>query len=270
MVTDIRKLKEKVTPEQAQKWLETMPPNRLARERRVRSIVRAINQGDWRLNGETIVLDQDDNLLDGQHRLLGIVRSKRTIEMVVITGVERSAFPTMDTGASRTFSDVLKIAGHSKCNVLAAAIRWHWRYINSGEQLANEQTTANELLRHMEDHPRLEQWCKTVTRGRQLGLNKGSVAAVLYEVAERNDHDSSNDFFGLVIRGAGDEDHPAAVMHRRMINALAIHSRAGRPSMDVICAVYIKCFNAWAEHRTMKSAHWRAGEPFPVVYQEEE
>lgn len=270
MVTDIKKLKEKVTPEQAQKWLETMPPNRTVRERRVRSLVRAIQQDDWKLNGETIVLDQDGNLLDGQHRLLAVVRSKRALEMVVVTGVQRAAFATMDTGASRMFGDVLKIEGYRKSNVLAAAVRWHWRYVNRGEQLANEQTTSNELLRHMETHPRMEQWCKKAASGKHLGLNKGAMAAVLYEIAEHNDLDASQEFFALVLRGAEDEHHPAAVMHKRMINAIAMHSRAGRPSMDVICAVYIKCFNAWAEHRMIKSAHWRAGEPFPTVYEEDD
>lgn len=87
--------------------------------------------GNWTLNGESIVFDEDGNLMNGQHRLWAVVRSKQTVMMMVITGVpvmggESGSVKTMDTldiGRSRNFAMQMRIEGKHNCNQMAAMVR---------------------------------------------------------------------------------------------------------------------------------------------------
>ena len=58
-----------ITPEMAQRYLERNTHNRRLSERSVRELVTAIKNDEWQVNGEAIKVDEEGNLIDGQHRL---------------------------------------------------------------------------------------------------------------------------------------------------------------------------------------------------------
>lgn len=65
-----------VTPEMAAAWLECNTHNRTMNERSVATYAGAMARGEWRENGETITFSRPPRvLLDGQKRLLAVVRS---------------------------------------------------------------------------------------------------------------------------------------------------------------------------------------------------
>lgn len=67
--------------------------------------------GRWVLNGETICFDSNGVLRDGHHRLLAIIESGVTIEVLVVRGVDPAAWYTYDQGKSRSGGDIFQIAG---------------------------------------------------------------------------------------------------------------------------------------------------------------
>ena len=89
-----------ITPEQASEWLEQNTHNRKLRTHQVAAMVRDIQAGNWKWNGDSIKFAKDGTLLDGQHRLHAIVESGQPIEMLVIEGLDKDTQATMDTAQS--------------------------------------------------------------------------------------------------------------------------------------------------------------------------
>ena len=73
------------------------------------------------MNGQTIVLHEDGDLLDGQHRLWAIVESGATLPFQVATvgGDKRSVFETIDNGRVRKAADFGTTKYRSEVSCLA-------------------------------------------------------------------------------------------------------------------------------------------------------
>jgi len=96
-----------ITPTVAKDILAKNNHNRPISSGTVSSYSRMMKDGKWNFNGENIIIAEDGSLLDGQHRLHAIINSSTTQKMVVVSGVERSAFSTIDIGKKRSVGDAL-------------------------------------------------------------------------------------------------------------------------------------------------------------------
>lgn len=114
-----------VTPRKAQQWLDASQgvKQRTIRDIRVAKLVHAIESGQWRVSHQGIAIAPDGYIIDGQHRLSAVVRSGIAVEMMVAFNADPETFDVIDTGASRTPGDMLKIEGFTNVNILAAAVR---------------------------------------------------------------------------------------------------------------------------------------------------
>ncbi|WP_321792804.1 hypothetical protein [Caballeronia sp. J97] len=114
-----------VSPALAERWLGSNHGNRFVKPRLVRYYAQQMKSGRWRLNGECIKFATDGSMIDGQHRLNGVVQSGVTVEMEVRVGLDRDAALTVDTGAARTAADVMSMRGltHWEADALGAAIK---------------------------------------------------------------------------------------------------------------------------------------------------
>jgi len=111
-----------ITPKIAEQMLEKNPSNRHIRKVNLAKLVAAMNNGMWRLNGETMKIAPDGRILDGQHRLMAAVTTGTTFESWVIYDVPPEVVPTMNTGASRTVADFHAFHGEENAARLAAAV----------------------------------------------------------------------------------------------------------------------------------------------------
>lgn len=89
-------------------------------------------RGRWGLSHQGIAFDEDNRLIDGQHRLWAVVKAGIPVIMTVTTGVPAStnggfSMPTMDIvdrGKNRSIGQQLHIAhGIASANQVAAAVR---------------------------------------------------------------------------------------------------------------------------------------------------
>jgi hypothetical protein len=99
---------QKVTPEQAEKWLTRNEGNRKLREARAAGLSRAILAGKWSLTHQAIAFSKRGRLLDGQHRLRAIVLARQPVEVVVAYDVPDEAFAYMDAGLPRQMYERLR------------------------------------------------------------------------------------------------------------------------------------------------------------------
>lgn len=112
-----------VTPTMAEKWLGKNVRNRRVNQAKVSEWARAMTRGEWMLTGEAIKFGVGGELLDGQHRLLGVIESGKTVRMLVVRGLLPEAQDVMDTGRVRGAADQLYIHGHANSSNLAAAAK---------------------------------------------------------------------------------------------------------------------------------------------------
>lgn len=78
---------EKITPEIAKIYY-----SRVINRQAVKTYIAQMKTGRWVLNGETICFDSNGVLRDGHHRLLAIIESGVTIEVLVVRGVDPAAW----------------------------------------------------------------------------------------------------------------------------------------------------------------------------------
>lgn len=112
-----------ISPTYAKQLLSRNPMNRRSSPDRVQLLVNVLKAGQWKLNGETIIVAADGTLLDGQHRLQACVQAGVPFSTFIVFGVEKDTFDTIDSGKSRTGADNLHIKGYKNAILLAGALR---------------------------------------------------------------------------------------------------------------------------------------------------
>lgn len=95
-----------ITPEMDEKWLEKNR-NRRVRLTDVEKYARDIQNGDWGTNRDPIAFSKDGYLVNGQHRLLAIIKSGISTKMLVERDVEEGC--VFDTGLMRSAGDEVKL-----------------------------------------------------------------------------------------------------------------------------------------------------------------
>lgn len=141
-----------VTPEMAAAWLQENTQNRPVSPRHVNAYARDMAAGNWELNGESIKFSKTGRLLDGQHRLLAIIKAGVSVRIAVTRGVDPKAQRSMDAGKARTASDALTIKGEKHTTHLAAMARIALA-VEAGGNLASYPATHAEVENFVEEHP---------------------------------------------------------------------------------------------------------------------
>jgi hypothetical protein len=105
-------------------WNDLLPDNqRSVGKASFRRICEALEGGWWnQFNGETIKFDRNGSLVDGQHRVLAVLRTGVDMIVPVWYGCSADSISTIDTGKSRSLGDVLKINGFSNTNQAASVV----------------------------------------------------------------------------------------------------------------------------------------------------
>jgi hypothetical protein len=88
--------------------LERNTGNRKIRLSRVFEYAEAMKKGQWAITHQGIAISRSGILLDGQHRLLAVIRSGVTVPMQVTMNVPDESFPTIDCGTPRGAHDRLR------------------------------------------------------------------------------------------------------------------------------------------------------------------
>jgi len=126
-----------ITPEMAEEMLKKNIGNRKINQANVNRIAADMATGNYRLNGETIKVSSNGEILDGQHRLLAAVKSGMTFRTYIVYNVERESIGTIDMGKGRSVADSLNVMG---CNIKQGIIPAMNFYFNRGQKLTTAQT----------------------------------------------------------------------------------------------------------------------------------
>jgi hypothetical protein len=257
-----------VTPELAEKWLQSNTHNRHARPEKVYGYARDMESGKWRENGEAIKFAEDGTLLDGQHRLMAITLAQVPLRMLVVTGLERQTQETMDAGAKRTLADILLLRGEKHCIVLASvlkrAVMW-----NSGTvkfKSASATPTSAECLTFLDRESRVRESAETGSRLSKTTFITAGTVGFTHWLFTGIDAEDARWFFEKLGNGAGLEQfHPVLVLRKRFSDDAKAPSRMPE---EMAIAFLVKGWNAYRAGDEMKILRYTPGganpEKFPM------
>lgn len=104
--------KKLITPSIAKQLLESNNKNRNVRKQVVDKYAKEMQSGAWKQDTfELIKISSSNIILDGQHRLLAVVKSNTPVYFHIASGLNDDIFDVLDTGANRSASDVFRING---------------------------------------------------------------------------------------------------------------------------------------------------------------
>lgn len=139
-----------VTPELASEWLAFNTHNRNIRWSFVDQLVDEFLD----YHPQSISRNCDGTLIDGQHRLLAIVKRGVGAWMLFVDGVDSAMQDHVDIGIGRKPSDVLRLHGYSNTNALSAAARlsiiWKRDPLLTKE---SGKVSAPRILQYVQGHP---------------------------------------------------------------------------------------------------------------------
>lgn len=257
-----------MTPEEATRLLDHNTLNRPLSDQHVRRIASQILSGKWRFNGDTIKISDDGQVLDGQHRLWAVVESKVSIETILVKGIAREAFATIDTlRKPRSGADVLALNGATKHRAMtSAALQWLARWQRGS--IENYKAPVNRIENSdiemlYENNPGIERAIQRVLHLRGLA-NPSLVGFFYYVLANRNPE--------LAERMAFTLENPAGISITDPFFRMRMYFASDRPHRKdpiVTIALMVKAANAAYQGRDIKGLTWQGQgdrpEPFPKL-----
>jgi hypothetical protein len=228
LIHDGRELKlVTVEPALAELWLATAnTKNRPLDQSRVDEYARAMLTGQWRLSNDALSFDKNGVLLNGQHRLRAVAKSRTTQVFAVLEGAEPEDQNVMDVGKGRKAGQQLHIQGWRNSGAAAAIVRALLRWGDNGFQVRFRPTIAEISEYANRNSSRLEvatdtamRVCRTVPLSRAL---VGAVCSRAYDLAVDKPTDLPvahvEAFFTMVETGANmPANHPIMVLRARAI-----------------------------------------------------
>lgn len=255
---------EDISPEVAEEYLTRNTNNRNIRKSAVDRLVRDMRAGRFTLNS-TIIFAEDGELLDGQHRLMAVVESGCTVQMIVLRGASKDSLANIDTGVKRSAADALKWEGlvSGNCNNAAATYRsmygvYHYGNDEMWRLSQGHMPTHQELLdfareNHDEADP-LISWATKFYTNTEHMIQVPLAASLRWVITrETGEADLVNEFFEGLETGADlDGDSPILLL-RRALFGLATSDNKGKMSGSEVrrqrAIMVVKAWNAWIRGR---------------------
>jgi len=257
---------ELITPAVAQELLDATPPGtnfRKLSENEARKYARFMAAGTFRsLNGQTISIDNDGAIVDGQHRLRAIVISGQSLWMLVVRGVETSDAATIDVGYIRRLVQVLQGEGVKHYNVAAALAYWSQWYLTGSRP--DRRTDLQQQLNFVHKTPFVAEACGL---GAYVDhVIPGAHGALLYLLAKNAGCEGqAREFLTSIATGANlGLNSPAFRLRKKMLGFE--HTKGAKKTMDARgkLALLIKCWNLHRLGLPCLRLHWQDGEAFPA------
>jgi hypothetical protein len=135
-----------ITPKLAKELLSKNNSNRRVSDTTVSLYANDMRDGRWKENtAEFIKIAEDGDILDGQHRLLAIIKSDTCVNFQVAYGVCKSVFDVLDTGKVRSSADVFSIEKIENFTIISAVIKGYLSLKNNNKADLNKSSKGNKL-----------------------------------------------------------------------------------------------------------------------------
>lgn len=245
-----------ITPKMASDWIAKNNRNRNIRSSLVNLYARDMSTKNWQFTGEAIKFDLDGNLLDGQHRLLAIVKAGVSIPMLVIRELHHEAQSVMDSGAKRSAGDALGLRGHKNATTVAAIARF--ALILDGRVERGNAVSHSEIGEWVDANPNVVEAASFAMHARTSIDLRPSVTGLAWLILSQVDPHACGDFFeALMNQSTSGKGDPRSTLLRRIAHA----RRSGeRLSANAQLQFVIRAWNSWRKNEQLHVLKVRSGD----------
>lgn len=254
--------------------------NRLKRSK-IKRLKGEMELGRWRLNGETVKIAPNGKVLDGHHRLLAAIESKRAFETVLVTNAPEDTLNTMDTGSSRNVAETLLLAGHpGKLGPLGAmgkAAAWIINHETHGSPF--RESPPNHIIdewlrRHQDLEAPCMKWIELAEESfRGVKIQKALIAFTFFAGALNHQLEATNEFLQKFMSGTNIADgDPAGVLRNFFMldypRLMQSRNRKAKPTNYTVLGRILKCLQSSIDGSKMSGKLvFAAKEPLPELGQ---
>lgn len=255
-----------VSPRMAKEWLKKNENNRPVNKRWVSVLAKAMSAGKFKYNADTIRFDTKGNLLDGQHRLLAIIRSNTSVLVDIVVGLQADVFSTMDQNKNRSSTDIAKTSGFTNFRVAGSAVK-SIIGINLGDykRSFNPYIPAYDVEEFYKNNPKYDDVCEVaskIAKGHKM-VSKTWVATYLWIFSDY-DWDKAEQFVTQVAQGTNLKAGSPVLKLRNFIEKVKL-----TPSLSMnrgaLRALTIKAWNAFVTDTPIKKLKFNPDETITLV-----
>ncbi len=230
-----------MTPESAQASLDRYNNrNRAPKSTTVSAYTADMKSRHWLFDPEPLIYLTNGDLANGQHRLLGVIKSGCAVFMAVVRGAPPAVMKVIDTGTPRTTPDVAQIIGETWIDSFVAAIAQQMIY--SYRTGLSRKPTNQEKLAFMAQH---KDALEFAARHRQKMYSQAAWLAVLARATYSVDMAKLERFKTIVTTEGSDKGSEVAANTFRdflAINYMKLYGGTGKGLMYRLCELCLKAF----------------------------
>lgn len=252
---------EEISPGEAKKLLEHTESrklkNRSLRENRINQYASIMKAGNWELNGETIQVAKNGALINGQHRLMAVVKSGETIPFLVVRDLPDSAMPTIDIGSARQVRDFLEMRGIGEgyATTIAASIGIIKNFKDGHYAEMKERLTPQEALEFLEKNRSFLSYVRREGFHDPAVLKTvmpNSLLIAMYYLFRKIDTAAAEEFFDKLLTGAKLGAKSPVLQLRMQLHAINTgQRRKGRLYRRPVLYYMVSAFDAFLHGRTV-------------------
>jgi hypothetical protein len=259
---------ELVTPARATELLNITIGNRSTLQSHLDRIIHSMNTNKFDELADPIHISNTGRLINGHHRLQGVVKTGKSYTLLVVRGLPDNAFANLDQSKPRTGYDTLQVSGYVNYRELAPVVKC---LIRLQKRIYQPISPSNyEIKMSAEIHGSLlKQYIKDAqTTKDRVGIIPIAPVAAMYYIYGTADSEKYNQFIeGLnfnrgVVNHAIDTKHPITVLEKKIrsesakINSSIIHKNKGITPVQY--SLYYAWFHkAWENFITEKTMNPR-------------
>jgi hypothetical protein len=261
-----------ISPAIAQEMLKNNTMNRVVKPNVVLTYAKAMMDGNWYDDSpEMIALTDGGTIVDGQHRLMAVIKAGKTVNMWVAKGVSTDAMPFLDQGAKRSVADIFGIKGIPNERNVTAIIKSYLR-ICSNKTVANAANSDDKVYSKLildiyEKYP--DYWNQITTESmefRKLFMKHVHISMLGGYYAAFCDRNSkqAKEFMEKLCTGVGitNAKDPVSALRNHFIKQRTAHMKT---TSEYNNAVFIKAWNAFREKKLVPYLTFRNGDPLPKI-----
>lgn len=260
---------ELITPAVADKMLQSNTGNRKLRVDRVERYAREMIKDQWLDDGSNIGFDWNERLIQGQHRLAGVVLAGATkpdisFEWVVVRNLDPAVYTVLDQGLQRSGADSLGADitnGKNKFAITRLFLVWDCGGDPRSKRDIDVIGRSDVAEYYHENQQPVDEATDMAAKfySTFAGGNRSAWGAFILKVWELN-QSGAEEFLEGVITGSNLPPGSAILALRNFLSNKRLQPTAGHH-----LAVLIKAWNDFLAGKSRQNMRFAPDEDFPVI-----